>query len=117
MRYNRVGAGDMVKEFYNFISFKIAQINYEEFPLEDLAFSFPVKLHSRYTRYQILVAMRLSTIENKSSSREGLAESKALNCEAHFVYDDYAINENLSHWQSQNQTAHTAEKGKSQIQQ
>lgn len=122
---------DMVRELYDFISLKIAQINYEEFPLEDLAFSFPLKLHSRYTRDQILVAMRLSTIENKSSSREGVAENKVLNCEALFVnlkkseedfspttmYDDYAINETLFHWQSQNQTAHTSEKGKSYIQQ
>ena len=75
--------------------------------------------------------MRLSTIENKSSSREGVAENKFLNCEALFVnskkseedfspttmYDDYAINETLFHWQSQNQTANTSEKGKSYIQQ
>ena len=33
------------------------------------------------------------------------------------MYDDYAINESLFHWQSQNQTAHTSEKGKSYIQQ
>lgn len=122
---------DMVKELQDFISFKIAQINYEEFPLEDFAFPFPLKLHSRYTRDQILVAMQLSTIESKSSSREGVAENKDLNCEALFVnlkkseedfspttmYDDYAINESLFHWQSQNQTADTSEKGKSYIQQ
>lgn len=122
---------DMVKELRDFISLKIDQINYEELPLEDLVFPFPLKLHSRYTRDQILVAIRLSTIENKSSSREGVAENKALNCEALFVnlkkseedfspttmYDDYAINESLFHWQSQNQTAATSEKGKSYIEQ
>ncbi|WP_228451028.1 DEAD/DEAH box helicase [Marnyiella aurantia] len=122
---------DMVKEIHEFISFKIAQINYEEFPLEDFAFPFPLKLHSRYTRDQILVAMQLSTVESKSSSREGVAENKDLKCEALFVnlkkseedfspttmYDDYAINESLFHWQSQNQTADTSEKGKSYINQ
>ena len=128
----RIGENkDMVKELHEFISFKIAQINYEEFPLEDFAFPFPLKLHSRYTRDQILVAMQLSTIESKSSSREGIAENKHLNCEALFVnlkkseedfspttmYDDYAINESLFHWQSQNQTANTSEKGKSYINQ
>ncbi len=75
--------------------------------------------------------MRLSTLESKSSSREGVAENKAINCEALFInlkkseedfspttmYDDYAINESLFHWQSQNQTADTSEKGKSYIQQ
>lgn len=122
---------DMVQELHDFISLKIDQINYEEFPLEDFPFAFPLKLHSRYTRDQILVAMRLSTLESKSSSREGVAENKAINCEALFVnlkkseedfspttlYDDYAINESLFHWQSQNQTADTSEKGKSYIQQ
>lgn len=122
---------DMVNELRDFISLKIDQINYEELPLEDLAFPFPLKLHSRYTRDQILVAMQLSTLESKSSSREGVAENKALNCEALFVnlkkseedfspttmYDDYAINESLFHWQSQNQTAATSLKGKSYIQQ
>lgn len=128
----KIGANkDMVKELREFISLKIDLINYEEFPLEDLSFTFPLKLHSRYTRDQILVAMRLSTVESKSSSREGVAENKSLNCEALFVnlkkseedfspttmYDDYAINESLFHWQSQNQTADTSEKGKSYIQQ
>ena len=122
---------DMVKELHDFISLKIAQINYEEFPLEDLAFYFPLKLHSRYTREQILVAMRLTTINRRDSRVSGVAENKTLNCEALFVnlkkseedfspttmYDDYAINESLFHWQSQNQTAHTSEKGKSYIQQ
>ena len=121
----------MVKELRDFLTLKIDQINYEEFPLEDIAFGFPLKLHSRYTRDQILVALRLSTLEKKSSSREGVAENKALNCEALFVnlkkseedfspttmYDDYAINDSLFHWQSQNQTASTSEKGKSYIKQ
>lgn len=121
----------MVKEVRDFLTLKIDQINYEEFQLEDIAFGFPLKLHSRYTRDQILVALRLSTLEKKSSSREGVAENKALNCEALFVnlkkseedfspttmYDDYAINDSLFHWQSQNQTASTSEKGKSYIKQ
>lgn len=121
----------MVKEVRDFLTLKIDQINYEEFPLEDFSFAFPLKLHSRYTRDQILVALRLSTLEKKSSSREGVAENKALNCEALFVnlkkseedfspttmYDDYAINDSLFHWQSQNQTASSSEKGKSYIKQ
>ena len=122
---------DMVKELQEFISLKIELINYEEFPLEDLSFSFPLKLHSRYTREQIMVAMRLTTVGRRDSGVSGVAENKFLNCEALFVnlkkseedfspttmYDDFAINEFLFHWQSQNQTADTSEKGKSYIQQ
>nr|WP_285269374.1 DUF3427 domain-containing protein [Kaistella sp. Ran72] len=122
---------DMVKELQDFISIKIDQINYEEFPLEDALFAFPLRLHSRYTREQIFVAMQLTTVRQKFPGVSGVAENKDLNCEALFVnlkkseedfspttmYDDYAINESLFHWQSQNQTADTSEKGKSYIQQ
>lgn len=81
------------------------------------------------TREQILVAMRLSTLGKKSSNREGVALNKVLNTDALFInlkkseedfspttlYDDYAINELLFHWQSQNQTADYSEKGLSYI--
>ena len=122
---------DMVNELKAFISFKIDLINFEEFLVEDLPFVFPLKLHSRYTREQIMVAMQLTTVSRRDSGVSGVAENKTVNCEALFVnlkkseedfspttmYDDYAINETLFHWQSQNQTAHTSEKGKSYINQ
>ncbi|MDB5014199.1 MAG: restriction endonuclease subunit, partial [Daejeonella sp.] len=62
-------------------------------------------------------------------NREGVALNKELNVEALFVtlkksekeyspttlYDDYAINEYLFHWQSQNATAPESPKGQSYI--
>jgi len=89
-----------------------------------LPYSQPLKVHGRYTREQILVAFGLSTFDNKSPNREGVAENKDLKTELLFVdliksekdfspttlYLDYAISETLFHWQSQN--ASCPEKGK-----
>lgn len=85
----------------------------------DLGFDFPLRIHGRYTRDQILAAMRINQFEKASSNREGVGENKDLNCEALFItlhksdadysattlYEDYAINETLFHWQSQNATS------------
>ena len=92
---------------------------------------FPLKIHSRYNRDQVLVAMGLHQFDKSSSNREGVALNKELNIEALFVtlkksekeyspttlYDDYAINEYLFHWQSQNATAPDSPKGLSYIKQ
>ena len=71
----------------------------------------PLKIHSRYNRDEILVALRIHQFDKKSSNREGVAVNKQLNTEALFVtlkksdkdyspttlYDDYAISEDLFH--------------------
>lgn len=82
----------------------------------DFEHAFPLQIHGRYNRDQILVAMRLHTWERASSNREGVAGSNDLNAEGLFItlnkseedyspstlYEDYALNEQLFHWQSQN---------------
>jgi hypothetical protein len=92
-------------------------------------FSFPLSIHGRYTRSQILVALQLSTEQTQSSNREGVAENKLLKTEALFVtldkskgnyssttmYEDYAVNETIFHWQSQNSTKPDSPKGLSYI--
>lgn len=122
---------DMVAEMCEFLEVKINEITFEEIPCVGLEFPFPLQIHARYTREQILVAMQLSSFEKQSSNREGVALNKKLNTEALFVnlkkseeefspttmYDDYAINETLFHWQSQNRTTPDSEIGKSYIQQ
>ncbi|MBK8396898.1 MAG: DUF3427 domain-containing protein [Leptospiraceae bacterium] len=94
-----------------------------------LPYSQPLKLHSRYTREQILAAFGFSSFEKKSSNREGVAENKELNAEILFIdliksekdfspttmYQDYAISETLFHWQSQNSTSEDRGKGLSYI--
>lgn len=90
---------------------------------------FPLRLHGRYTRNQILVAIGLNTEAKKSSNIEGVAENKELKVEALFVtldkskghyssstmYEDYALKEDLFHWQSQNATRPESPKGLSYI--
>ena len=126
MGKNRV----FVAEMKEYLEIKIDKIGFEEIPFIDLL-GFPLQIHARYTRDQILVALGLSTIDKKSSNREGVAENKDLKIEVLFVnlkkseedfspstmYDDYAINDTLFHWQSQNQTSPGSPKGLSYIHQ
>lgn len=97
----------------------------------DLPYEQPLKVHARYTRDQILAAFRFHTYSKKSSNREGVAEIKELNSELLFIdlnkseedyspstlYQDYAINETIFHWQSQNAARPDKGKGLSYIQQ
>ncbi|SMC84487.1 DUF3427 domain-containing protein [Cellulophaga tyrosinoxydans] len=114
----------LVKEIIEFLEYKLELIDFKECDIA-LPFNQPLKLHSRYTRDQILVAFGMSTFEKQSSNREGVAENKANNTEILFIdlikseenfspttmYDDYAINDILFHWQSQNQTRPNMGKG------
>jgi len=122
---------EMVREMREYLEVKVDALNFEEIPCADLPFKFPLMMHARYTREQILVALRLSTLERRSANREGVAENRALNAEAVFInlkkseedfspttmYDDYAINDTLFHWQSQNKTTPTSSQGLSYIHQ
>ena len=104
------------------------QVDYLETEI-DLAYQQPLKVHSRYTREQILAAFGFSTFETKSSIREGIAISREKNTELLFItlnksekdfspttlYEDFAISEKLFHWQSQNNVKPESAKGISYI--
>lgn len=118
----------LVNEIIEVLEILIDDINFKEIDFS-LPYSQPLKIHARYTRDQILAAFRLSTFETKSSSREGVAFNSNLNTELLFInlikseenfspttmYDDYAINETLFHWQSQNSAGPETPKGISYI--
>lgn len=120
----------LVKEIIEVLEYLIEKIDFKEIDI-DLPYSQPLKLHSRYTRDQILVAFGFSTFSIKSSNREGIAENKQQNTEILFIdlvksevdfspstmYNDYAINELLFHWQSQNSSKPELGRGLSYIQQ
>ncbi|HET6556767.1 MAG TPA: DUF3427 domain-containing protein [Prolixibacteraceae bacterium] len=113
----------LIEEIIEVLEILLNRINFLEKDIL-LPYSQPLKLHSRYTREQILVAFGLSIFDKKSSNREGVAENKEINTELLFVdlvksekdfspstlYQDYALSETLFHWQSQN--AALPEKGK-----
>lgn len=118
----------LLEELAAFIELKLSTIDVMEKHV-DFGFPMPLHVHGRYTREQILVALQLSSFEKASSNREGVALQKKLNVEGLFItlkksekdyspttmYDDYALNEELVHWQSQNSTAPETSKGQSYI--
>ena len=118
----------LVEEIIEVLEILVDKIDFKEIDIM-LPYSQPLKLHARYTRDQILAAFKLSTFERKSPSREGVAENQDLNTELLFInlikseekfspttmYDDYAVNELLFHWQSQNSARPDSGKGLSYI--
>lgn len=120
----------LIKEMIEVLSILLDGISFMEIDI-DLPFEQPLKVHARYTRDQILAALRLSTFNKKSSFAIGLgvAENKEINTEILFIdlekseenfspttmYEDYAINETKFHWQSQNSSRPDKGKGKSYI--
>jgi superfamily II DNA or RNA helicase len=118
----------LVAEIIEVLELLIDRIDFKELNIP-LPYNQPLKVHSRYTRDQVLAAFSLSTFERKSPSREGVAENKELNTELLFInlvkseenfspttmYDDYAIDEILFHWQSQNSAGPETTKGISYI--
>ena len=95
----------------------------------DLGFAQPLKVHSRYTREQILAAFGLSTFEQKSSNREGNAIVRTHNIELLFItlnkserdfspttlYEDFAVSDTEFHWQSHNAAGPDTERGRNYI--
>ncbi|AMR31177.1 restriction endonuclease subunit R [Mucilaginibacter sp. PAMC 26640] len=118
----------MLAEFVEITDYLMSKIDFVERKFE-LDIPMPLRIHSRYNRGEILVATGMHKFDKASSNREGVAENKELNIESLFItlkksekeyspstlYDDYAINEYLFHWQSQNATSPTSSKGLSYI--
>ncbi|MCU0239935.1 MAG: DUF3427 domain-containing protein [Pyrinomonadaceae bacterium] len=119
-----------VEEIIEVLEILEDQIDFKEMEIQ-LPYHQPLKVHARYTRDQILVAFDMNTFEHASSNRigVGVAYNANINTEILFVnliksekdfspttmYDDYAINEYLFHWQSQNSAGPHTQKGMSYI--
>jgi superfamily II DNA or RNA helicase/HKD family nuclease len=84
-----------------------------------LPFSCPLTLHATYTRDEVLAALGHWTRQQQPEMREGVLHLKDLPADVFFVtlhktekdyspttmYQDYALNESLFHWQSQSTTS------------
>ena len=113
----------LTAEIIEVLEILIDRIDYLEMEIK-LPYSQPLKIYSRYTREQILSAFGFNSFYKKSEIREGVAFSKEKNTELLFItlnkseknfspttfYEDFAISENLFHWQTQNSVR--PEKGK-----
>ncbi len=109
---HRLGVAD---ELLDVVNWQQAQTKHEQPEMPDFE-HVPLRLHARYAREQILVAFGATTFERQPPAREGVFVIKDDNVELLFVtldkneklfspttmYHDYAINESLFHWQSQN---------------
>ena len=115
----------MVKELDELLQYRYDEIDFVDEPV-DLGFDCPLDLHCSYTRDQILVAMGF---KNPSTVREGVKWLPDKNTDIFFItlnksdkdyspttlYDDYSINEELFHWQSQSTTSSSSPTGQRYI--
>lgn len=105
----------LVKELRDVIEYLLDRLEIKELKM-DIGIPSALRVHSRYSRDQILAAFGEHTFVKRKSSREGVHEIKGLNIELLFVtlqknekkfspttmYHDFAISEMLFHWQTQN---------------
>ena len=115
-------------ELADVISWQMQRIKHQQPIMENLP-DVPIKIHARYSREQVLVAFGATTFERQPPAREGVFVIQSDNIELMFVtlnknekqfspttmYHDYAINEYLFHWQSQNSARPDRGKGKEYI--
>lgn len=102
-------------ELIDVLNWQISRIKHQQPMIAGLSI-VPLRLHARYAREQILVAFGATTFERQPPAREGVFVIQTENIELLFVtldknekqfspttmFHDYAINEELFHWQSQN---------------
>lgn len=115
----------MLTELMELLQYKYDHIDFIDESV-DLGFACPLDLHCTYTRDQILVAMDYMM---PSNVREGAKWLPGKKIDVLFVtlnksdrdyspttmYNDYSINENLFHWQSQSTTSDTSPVGQRYI--
>lgn len=129
--FHQIGKNEvLINEIIEVVRLLIDKIDHVEREIK-LPYFQPLKIHSRYTREQVLAAFELSKFSKKSSNREGVADIPEKNTELLFItlnkseenyspttlYNDYAINDYILHWQSQNASRPDTGKGKSYIEQ
>ena len=99
---------------------KIRLDQLDEVPIEPtLPFPCSLQIHSDYMRDEILGGLGISTLEQQRDVREGVVHADSLHADLFFVtlnkteskyspttmYEDYAISDELFHWQSQSTTS------------
>lgn len=120
----------LCEEFRELLSLQLVSIR-SVAPVLELPFLCPMRLHCRYTRPEILAALGVSTVLQQRELGEGvlfLPQSKTDllfvtldKTEADYspttMYLEYAINETLFQWQSQNATSEQSPTGQRYIKQ
>jgi len=120
-------------ELLDLLEYQYLQIDFVDKPLEldKGENAYPLDLYCSYTLDQILAALGKHTEKKKSHFREGVLYLPEMNLDVFFVtlnksekdyspstmYQDYSINEELFHWQSQSRTTEESVTGQRYIKQ
>lgn len=109
---------NLVGELRELLTLKLELL--DEIPIQPtLPFLCPLQLHADYTRDEILSALGVWTLTSQREVREGVFHARSLSADLFFVtlnktaeayspttmYEDYAISDELFHWQSQSTTS------------
>lgn len=119
---------ELKEEIRAILEYKLSKIETREWN-NDLHFETPLMVHSLYTSDQIMAALGHYNEEKRPDFREGVKYLKDKKVDALFItlnksekdfspstlYEDYAINEKLFHWQSQNKTSSNTSVGQRYI--
>ncbi len=119
---------DLLNEIISILKFNLENIDFKEKELK-LDYLCPLKLHSRYSMAEVLAAFEEHKPNHKSSFREGVKYLEEKKTDIFFVtlnksakdysetnmYDDYAIDDEYFHWQSQSGTSDTSPTGQRYI--
>jgi len=111
----KLNACELKTELLEVVNWQLAHTKHEQ-PIMQALPEVSLRQHARYAREQILVAFGATTFDRQPPAREGVFVLKDQNIELMFVtldknekqfspttmYHDYAINEHMFHWQSQN---------------
>lgn len=115
----------MLHELTELLRYKLDKIDFIDKPVE-VGFDCPLDLHCTYTRDQILVALDFM---KPSSLREGVKWLPDKQLDVFFLtlnksekdyspttmYNDYSLNSELFHWQSQSTTSESSATGQRYI--
>ncbi|MHB8127151.1 MAG: DUF3427 domain-containing protein [Desulfitobacteriaceae bacterium] len=118
-------------ELMSLLDYQYVKIDFVDKSLAELGSDSPLDLYCSYTSDQILVALGKHTEKKKSSFREGVLYLAEKSLDVFFVtlnksekdyspstmYQDYSINEELFHWQSQSRTTEESLTGQRYINQ
>jgi len=108
----------LYQELMDLLEYQFCNINFVDKPLVGFENEYPLDLYCAYTFDQILVALGKHTEQKRSSFLEGVLYLAEKKLDVFFVtlnksekdyststmYQDYSINEELFHWQSQSRT-------------
>ena len=124
LRQNR----QYIEDLKEIIEYKYQKIDLIE-QQSDLKYEIPLDIHASYTRDEILSALEYYTFSKKPSQREGVLYIENKKTDIFFItlnktekmystttmYKDYALNENLFHWESQSTTTTKSKTGQRYI--